>query len=123
MARKGFKPGQIIHLLREAEIRLAGGSIVAKSAGLWASRMQSYYRWRKENGGMQVSRAKKLKDLERENARLKKRVADQALDKASLTEPPKSWKKRTVPNVQRLGVYRHRSQALATATRYKDPVH
>jgi transposase-like protein len=123
MARKGFKPEQIIHMLREAEIRLAGGSTVGEVCRALGILGQSYYRWRKEYGGMQVSQAKKLKDLERENARLKKRVADQALDKASLTEPPKSWKKRTVRNVQRLGVYRHRRQALATATRYKDPVH
>ena len=47
---------------------------------------QSYYRWRKEYGGMQVSQARKLKDLERENARLKKLVAEQALDKAILEE-------------------------------------
>ena len=86
MARKGFKPEQIIHMLREAVVRLAGGSTVGEVCRALGISEQSYYRWRKEYGGMQVSQAKKLKDLERENARLKKLVADQALDKAILEE-------------------------------------
>ena len=86
MARKGFKPEQIIHMLREAEVRLAGGSTVGEVSRALGISEQSYYRWRKEYGGMQVSQVRKLKDLERENARLKKLVADQALDKAILEE-------------------------------------
>ena len=86
MGRKHFKPEQIIHMLREAEIKLAGGKKIGEVCRELAISEQSYYHWRKEYGGMQVSQAKKLKDLERENARLKRLVADQALDKAILEE-------------------------------------
>jgi transposase-like protein len=73
-------------MLREAEIKLAGGKKIGEVCRELGISEQSYYRWRKEYGGMQVSQAKKLKDLERENARLKRLVADQALDKAILKE-------------------------------------
>ena len=86
MGRRHFKPEQIIHMLREAEIKLAGGKKIGEVCRELGISEQSYYRWRKEYGGMQVSQAKKLKDLERENARLKKLVADQALDKSILEE-------------------------------------
>ena len=86
MARKRFKPEQIIHMLREAEIKLASGSTVGEVCRSLGITEQTYYRWRKSYGGMQVSPAKKLKALEQENARLKKLVADQALDKAILEE-------------------------------------
>ncbi len=86
MGRKHFKPEQIIHMLREAEIKLAGGKKIGEVCRELRISEQSYYRWRKEYGGMQVSQAKKLKDLERENTRLKRLVADQALDKAILEE-------------------------------------
>ena len=86
MARKRYKPEQIIHMLREAEIKLAGGKTTGEVCRELGISEQSYYRWRKEYGGMQVSQAKKLKDLERENARLKKLVGEQALDKAILEE-------------------------------------
>ena len=86
MGRRHFKPEQIIHMLREAEIKLAGGKKIGEVCRELGISEQSYYRWRKEYGGMQVSQAKKPKDLERENARLKRLVADQALDKAILEE-------------------------------------
>ena len=86
MARKRFKPEQIIHMLREAEIKLASGSTVGEVCRSVGITEQTYYRWRKSYGGMQVSQARKLKSLEQENARLKKLVADQALDKAILEE-------------------------------------
>tara|TARA_A100001388_G_scaffold223297_1_gene174121 strand:- start:3987 stop:4265 length:279 start_codon:yes stop_codon:yes gene_type:complete len=86
MARKRFKPEQIIHMLREAEIKLASGSTVGEVCRSLGITEQTYYRWRKSYGGMQVSQARKLKSLEQENARLKKLVADQALDKAILEE-------------------------------------
>ena len=86
MGLKHFKPEQIIHMLREAEIKLAGGKKIGEVCRELGISEQSYYRWRKEYGGMQVSQAKKLKDLERENARLKKLVANQALDKSILEE-------------------------------------
>jgi len=86
MARKRFKPEQIIHMLREAEVKLAAGNTTPEMCRTLGISEQTYYRWRKEYGGMQVSQAKKLKHLEQENARLKKLVADQALDKAILEE-------------------------------------
>ncbi len=86
MGRRHFKPEQIIHMLREADIKVAGGKKIGEVCRELGISEQSYYRWRKEYGGMQVSQAKKLKDLERENSQLKKLVADQALDKAILEE-------------------------------------
>jgi transposase-like protein len=86
LRRRHFKPEQIIHMLREAEIKLAGGKTTGKVCRELGISEQSYYRWRKEYGGMQASQARKLKDLARENARLKKLVAEQALDKAILEE-------------------------------------
>ena len=86
MGRRQYQPEQIIQMLREAEIKLAGGQTTGEVCrGLGISE-QTYYRWRKEYGGMQVSQARRLKELERENARLKKLVAEQALDKAILEE-------------------------------------
>jgi len=69
MARKRVKPEQIIHMLREAEVKLAGASTTPEACRALGISEQIYYRWRREYGGMQVSQAKKLKDLERENAR------------------------------------------------------
>ena len=84
MGRRHFKPEQIIHMLREAEIKMAGGRATGAVCRELGISEQSYYRWRIAYGGMQVSKGRKLKDLERENARLKKLVAEQALDKAIL---------------------------------------
>ena len=89
MARKNYGPEQIIRMLREAEVELAKGSkvpAVCKKLGITPN---TYYRWRKEYGGLKVDQAKRLKELERENARLKKIVADQALDNAILKEAAK----------------------------------
>jgi putative transposase len=86
MARKGYTPEQIINKLREAEILLSQGetiALVSKKIGVSA---HTYYRWRKEYGGLRVDQAKKLKTLEKENARLKKLVADLSLDNAILKE-------------------------------------
>ena len=86
MARKRYSAEQIIRMLREAEVELAKGQnvdIVCKKLGVTKN---TYYRWRKEYGGLKVDQAKRLKELERENARLKKLVADQALDNAILRE-------------------------------------
>ncbi len=86
MARKTYGPEQIIRMLREAEVELAGGAkvpAVCKKLGITPN---TYYRWRKEYGGLKVDQAKRLKELERENARLKKIVADKELDIAILRE-------------------------------------
>lgn len=86
MARKRYSTEQIIHMLREAEIKLATGQVTGEVARELGISEQTYYRWRKLYGGMQISQAKKLKDLERENARLKKLVADLSVDKDILEE-------------------------------------
>ena len=86
MAKKRYTPEQIIQHLREAEILLAQGQTVRDVARRLAISEQTYYRWRKEYGGMDVSQAHRLKELERENQRLKRLVADQALDISILKE-------------------------------------
>jgi putative transposase len=86
MIRKAFKPEQIINKLREAEILLSQGSTVAESSRKLNVTEQTYYRWRKEYGGMRVDQARRLKELEQENSRLKKLVADITLDNAILKE-------------------------------------
>ena len=86
MVRKSFKPEQIINKLREAEVLLSQGSTVDEASRKLGVTEQTYYRWRKEYGGMRVEQAKRLKDLEKENARLKKLVADVSLDSAILKE-------------------------------------
>jgi transposase-like protein len=72
--------------LREAELLLNQGSTVKEASRKIGVTEQTYYRWRKEYGGLRIEQAKKLKSLEKENARLKKLVADLSLDKAILKE-------------------------------------
>jgi len=86
MARKRHTPEEIIAKLRQAEIELSKGKSVAEAAKAIGVTDQTYYRWRKEYGGLRMDQARRLKELERENARLKKLVADQALDNAILKE-------------------------------------
>ena len=86
MVKKGFKPEQIINKLREAEILLSQGATVGEVCRKIGVTDVTYYRWRKEYGGMRVDQARRLKELEQENARLKKVVADFALDNAILKE-------------------------------------
>jgi transposase-like protein len=86
MSRKRYSTEQIIQKLREAEVELSKGRSVGEVAKKLGITDQTYYRWRKEYGGLKTDQAKRLKELERENARLKKVVADLALDKAILKE-------------------------------------
>ena len=86
MGRKRHTAEQIIAKLREAEIELAKGQTTVDVGRKLGITEQTYYRWRKEYGGLRVDQARRLKDLERENGRLKKLVADQALDNAILKE-------------------------------------
>ena len=86
MARKEYTPERIINKLREAEILLSQGTNIGEASRKIGVTEQTYYRWRKEYGGMRVEQAKKLKELEKENARLKKVVADLSLDNAILKE-------------------------------------
>ena len=86
MPRKRFTAEQIIGKLREAEVELAQGATVGQVCKKLEIADHTYYRWRAEYGGMRVDQAKRLKELETENARLKKLVADLSLDKAILKE-------------------------------------
>jgi putative transposase len=86
MARKRFTPEKIISMLREAEVRLSQGEKVKGICRGLGITEQTYYRWRKDYGGMKVSQARRLKELERENGRLKKTVAELTLDKLILKE-------------------------------------
>jgi putative transposase len=85
-AKKHHTPEQIIHRLRQAEVELAGGQTVPQVCRKLGVSEQTYYRWRKEYGGVRTDQAKRLKDLERENGRLKRLVAEAELDKAILRE-------------------------------------
>lgn len=76
---KGYSPEQIVRKLREAEDRIAGGVKVPEVARELGISEATFHRWRKQYGGMSPQEAKRLKELEKENARLKKLVADQAL--------------------------------------------
>lgn len=86
MKRKRFTTEQIITKLREAEIKLSQGVKVEQVCRELEVTTQTYYRWRKEYGGMGIPQARRLKELEKENARLKKIVAEQALDNSILKE-------------------------------------
>ncbi len=86
MARKRYSSEQIILHLREAEVELAKGQSTAEVCRKLGITEQTYYRWRKEYGSLRVDQVRRLKDLEKENARLKKLVADQALNLAILKE-------------------------------------
>ena len=89
MGRKRHTPEQIITALRKAEVGLANGKTVGEVARQLGISEQTYYRWRKEYGGMQVEQARHVKELERENARLKRAVANLTLDKLILEEAAK----------------------------------
>jgi len=86
MVRKGYTPEQIITKLREAEVLLSQGATIAVVSKKIGVSDYTYYRWRKEYGGMRVDQAHRLKELEQENSRLKKLVADLSLDNSILKE-------------------------------------
>jgi putative transposase len=89
MGRRRHTPEQIITALREAEVGLANGKTVGEISRELGISEQTYYRWRKEFGGLKVDQARHLKELERENARLKRAVANLTLDKLILEEAAK----------------------------------
>jgi putative transposase len=86
MVRKGFTAEQIINKLREVELLVSQGSTISAASRKIGVTEQTYFRWRKEYGGMRIEQAKRLKELEKENTRLKKLVADLSLDNAILKE-------------------------------------
>ncbi len=86
MPRKRYSSEQIILKLREAEVLLSQGQTVQQACKTLEISEQTYYRWRREYGGMDTTKVKKLKELEKENTRLKRLVADLSLDNAILKE-------------------------------------
>ena len=86
MRRKRCTAEQIISILREVDVKLSQGKNVGQVCRDVGITEQTYYRWRREYGGMKVSQARRLKDLEKENSRLKRAVADLTLDKLILSE-------------------------------------
>ena len=86
MARKRYTPEQVIGMLREAEVRLSQGEKVGEISRSLGISEQSYYRWRKEFGGLKGDQVKRLKELEKENDRLRKAVSDLTLEKLILKE-------------------------------------
>ncbi len=86
MARKRYTTEQIIGLLREAEVRLGQGQTIGTVCRSVGVSEQSYYRWRREYGGLKLDQAKRLKDLDRENERLKRAVSEVTRDKLILKE-------------------------------------
>lgn len=89
MAKKRYRPEEIIAKLREAEVLMGEGKTVAQVTKALDVHAITFYRWRKEYGGMKVSQAKRLKELEKENGRLRKAVSDLSLDKVILQEAAK----------------------------------
>ena len=86
MPRKRFSAEQIVTLLRQIEVTMSQGKsapVACRDAGI---SLQSFYRWRKEYGGLEIDQAKRMKDLERENIRLKRLVADLSLEKQVLKD-------------------------------------
>jgi len=86
MEKKRFTAEQIISKLREAEVLQSSGLSIGEICRQLGVKEQTYYKWRKEYGGMRVDQAKRLKEVEQENSRLKKLVADLSLDNAILKE-------------------------------------
>ena len=86
MPKRRYNAEEIIHKLREADVLLAQDKTVTETCKQLGVTEQTYYRWRKEYGGMKVDQAKRLKQLEAENARLKRAVADLTVDKLILKE-------------------------------------
>jgi transposase-like protein len=86
MVRRAYSPEQIINKLREVEVLISQGATAAEASRKIGITEQTYYRWRREYGGMRIEQAKRLKEMEKENARLKKLVADLSLDISILRE-------------------------------------
>jgi putative transposase len=86
MPRKGHSPEQVLNKLRQVEVAVAGGKSVGQAVREIGVTDHTYYRWRREYGGLNLDQAKRLKKLEQENARLKRTIADLALDKQILKE-------------------------------------
>ncbi len=86
MSTKRYKPEQVVNLLRQIEVEIADGKATPQACRDAQITVQTYYRWRKEFGGLKVDQAKRLKELEKENSRLKRLVAELSLEKQVLRE-------------------------------------
>ncbi len=86
MARKRHSAEEIVNKLREAEVLISGGTTIALACKQIGVTDQTYYKWRREYGGLKTDQAKRFKEMEKENTRLKQLVADLSLDKAMLQE-------------------------------------
>ncbi len=86
MSKKRYKPEQIVKLLRQIEVEIANGKKTPQACRGAEITEQTYYRWRKEYGGLKMDQAKRLKELEKENARLKRLVAELSLEKQVLQD-------------------------------------
>jgi len=86
MSRVKYKPEQIVNLLRQIEVEIANGKTTPQACRDAQITAQAYYRWRKEYGGLKLDQAKRLKELEKENSRLKRLVAELSLEKQVLRE-------------------------------------
>ncbi len=86
MVRRAYSPEQIINKLREVEVLISQGATAAEGSRKVGITEQTYYRWRREYGGMRIEQARRLKELEKENTRLKRLVADLSLDISILQE-------------------------------------
>jgi transposase-like protein len=86
MPNQRYKPEQIVNLLRKIEVEIANGKTTPQAAREVGITEQTYYRWRKEFGGLKLDQAKRLKELEKENGRLKRLVAELSLEKQVLRD-------------------------------------
>lgn len=86
MSAKRYKPEQIVNLLRKIEVEIANGKTTPQAAREVGITEQTYYRWRREFGGLKLDQARRLKELEKENSRLKRLVAELSLEKQVLRE-------------------------------------
>ena len=86
MSTKRYKPEQIVNLLRQIEVEIANGKTTPQACRDAEITAQTYYRWRKEFGGLKLDQARRLKELEKENSRLKRLVAELSLEKQVLRE-------------------------------------
>ncbi len=86
MSKKRYQPEQIVTLLRQIEVEIANGKTTPQACRGAQITEQTYYRWRKEYGGLKMDQAKRLKELEKENARLKRLVAELSLEKQVLQD-------------------------------------
>ncbi len=86
MSTKRYKPEQVVNLLRQIEVEIANGKSTPQACRDVQITVQTYYRWRKEFGGLKLDQAKRLKELEKQNSRLKRLVAELSLEKQVLRD-------------------------------------